>query len=119
DEMPRVLEGQLEPTVCVPPRQATRVIPVQMRGNDSIHLVWADAQSPQRIQHLVGLAQADLSRAFLAQLVADPGLADDYPAVLASDEANAGHVDHVVAVSRLLFLPQHLGDDAEHQPSVR
>src|SRR5207244_1363252 len=60
-----------------------------------------------------------LLRALLADLVPDAGLAHDDPSVHARDDADAAGVDHVVAVGRLLLLPQNLGYDSEHQAAVR
>ena len=119
DEVPRALEGQLQAAVGVTSRQPARMVPMQVGRHDGIDLFGPDAQPLEREQQAVRLAEADLPGALLAELVADPGLADDDPPVLARDQADACAVDHVVAVGGLLFLPKDLGHHAEHQASVR
>jgi hypothetical protein len=95
------------------------MVPVKMRWDDGVDLVGPDAQSLQRVQQTLWLAEGDLAGALLAELVADPGFADDDPAVLARDQAHVGAIDHVVAVGGFLFFPQDLRNDSEHQASVR
>ena len=71
------------------------------------------------MQQALRLAQRDLLGALLAELVADTRLADDHAPVHARDEADAGAVDHVVAVGGFLLFPQDLRHDPEHQAPVR
>ncbi len=94
------------------------MVPMQVRGDHCVDLVRSDAEPLQGMQQSLGLAQRDLQGALLAELGADAGLADDHLSVNPRDEADAGHVDHVVAVRGLLLLPQHLGHDAEHEAAV-
>src|SRR3984893_17838163 len=119
DEMARILEGQLETPALIAPRETSRVIPVQVRGDHRIDLVGPDPEALQRVQQSLGLAQRNLPRPLLAQLGPDARLAHDDAPVHAGDESDARHVDHVVSVRRLLLLPQDLRHDAEHQPAIR
>src|SRR5256886_6908679 len=118
DEMTGVRERELELAHLVAPCQAAGVIPVKVGRDHGIDLIGADAQALQMMKDVLRLAQCHLPRPFFAQLVADPGLADDHPTVDARDEADARAVDHVVRVGRLLLLPQNLRHDAEHQAPV-
>jgi ABC-2 type transport system ATP-binding protein len=118
DEMTGVRERELELAHLVAPCQAAGVIPVKVGRDHGIDLIGANAQALQMMKDVLRLAQCHLPRPFFAQLVADPGLADDHPTVDARDEADARAVDHVVRVGRLLLLPQDLRHDAEHQAPV-
>ena len=113
-----LLEGRHELAQVVAACQAARMIPVQVRRDHRVHLVGLDAEPPQRVEQVLRFAQGDLPRPLLAQLGADPGLADDDPAVDARDQANARAVDHVVGVGRLLLLPENPRYDTEHQAAV-
>jgi hypothetical protein len=89
-----------------------------MRRDDGIHLIGANSHPLQGMKQALRLAQSNLQSALLAQLRADACLANNHLSVHTSDETDTRHIDHVVAVGRLLLLPQNLGDDAEHQTAV-
>src|SRR5258706_6780191 len=118
DEMPRSREGQLQAAALIASSKTAGVIPVKVCGDDGVDLVGADAQPAQRMKQLFRFAQRDLARALLAELRADARLADDDAPVDTRHDADAGALDHVVFVGRLLFLPEDLGHDAEHQAAV-
>src|SRR5438477_5201026 len=92
---------------------------MEVRRDDRVDLLGPDPQTLQRMQEVFGFTNRELLRALLADLVPDAGLAHDDPPVHARDDADAAGVDHVVAVGRLLLLPQNLGYDSEHQAAVR
>src|SRR5207249_903656 len=116
--MAGVRESERELAHLVAPRQAAGVIPVQVGGDHGVDLIGANAQALQVMKDVLWLAQCHLACPFFAELVANPGLADDHPTVDARDEADARAVDHVVRVGRLVLLPQDLRHDAEHQAPV-
>src|SRR5438445_10882700 len=109
---------ELEGALLIAPREAPRMVPVQVRGDYRVDLIRAYAESLQCVQHSFGLAQPDLLGALLAELGPDARLADDDAPVLACDGAHDRAVDHVLAVRGFLLFPQDFGHDAEHQAAV-
>src|SRR5437879_5870430 len=105
-EVASAWKRELEGALLIAPREAARMVPVQVCGDYRVDLIRAYAESLQCVQHSFGLAQPDLLGALLAELGPDAGLADDDAPVLAGDEAHARPVEHAVAVRGCLLSPQ-------------
>src|SRR5712692_1700043 len=65
DEVTRLRKRELEAAV-LEPGKAARVVPVQVSGDDRVHLIRPDPQPPQGMKQTLWLSQHDLLCALLA-----------------------------------------------------
>src|SRR6185436_1117692 len=94
-------------------REASRMVEMQVSGEDDVDLVWRDAGLGERVIE-VALALHRIELVELPVLFVSKTRVDDHRPRAAHDQRTHGERDPVAVVGRRGLRPEHLGHDTEH-----